>query len=115
MHYRQTRQDMDESSSCLIAAHGYCSQDLVNLFLTGHAVTNCFDGSHNVTGQLCRGIQHPCQLGFLSLFEHFGYMQVGRCVVAGTYFVNYGFCVEMCFSTRKWEPVYMLKLDPDVT
>lgn len=77
---RQTRQDMDESSSCLIAAHGYCSQDLVNLLLTGHAVTNCFDGSQDVAGKLCSGTQQQSQLGFLSLFEWFGYIQIGRYV-----------------------------------
>ena len=76
--HRQTRQDMDESSSCLIAGHGYCSQDLVNLLLTGRAATNCFDGSQDVAGKLCRGVQQQSQLGLLSLFEWFGYIQVGR-------------------------------------
>ncbi|KAL3131825.1 hypothetical protein ABBQ38_007539 [Trebouxia sp. C0009 RCD-2024] len=75
---RQTRQDMDEPQTCLIALHGYCSQDLVNLVLTGHATTNCFDGEQNVAGQLCKGVAQPSQLGFLSLFEYYGYMQVGR-------------------------------------
>lgn len=78
---RQTRLDMDESASCLIAAHGYCSQDLVNVMLTGHAVTNCFNGTQDVAGKLCKGVQQPSQLGFLSLFEWFGYTQVGRYVL----------------------------------
>lgn len=69
---------MDESDSCLIAAHGYCSQDLVSLLLTGHAVTNCFNGSQDVGSKLCKGVQKPCQLGFLSLFEWFGYTKIGR-------------------------------------
>ncbi|KAL3163259.1 hypothetical protein ABBQ32_009658 [Trebouxia sp. C0010 RCD-2024] len=74
---RQTRQDMDEPQTCLIAQHGYCSQDLVNLVLTGHATTNCFNGEQDVAGQQCRGVAQPAQLGFLSLFEWYGYMQVG--------------------------------------
>ena len=72
---------MDEPNTCLIAAHGYCSQDLVNLLLTGTAVTNCFDGQQDVAGQLCRGGQHRSQLGFLSLFEWYGYTTVGRWVI----------------------------------
>ena len=31
-------------SISLIGAHGYCSQEMVNLLLTGHAVSNTFDG-----------------------------------------------------------------------
>lgn len=73
---------MDEPQTCLIAAHGYCSQDLVNLLLTGNAVTNCFNGDRDVAGKQCRGIQQPSQLGFLSLFEWYGYTQVGRCATA---------------------------------
>jgi len=70
--------DMDEPHTCLIAAHGYCSQDLVNLTLTGHAVTNCFNGKKDVAGKMCQGVQQRSRLGFLSLFEWFGYTQVGR-------------------------------------
>ncbi|DBA94980.1 TPA: hypothetical protein ACH3X1_002505 [Trebouxia sp. C0004] len=75
---RQTKADMDEPDTCLIAAHGYCSQDLVNLVLTGHAVTNCFNGKKDVAGKVCQGVQQRSRLGFLSLFEWFGYTQVGR-------------------------------------
>ncbi|KAA6429131.1 MAG: hypothetical protein FRX49_00527 [Trebouxia sp. A1-2] len=74
---RQTKADMDEPDTCLIAAHGYCSQDLVNLVLTGHAVTNCFNGKRDVAGKMCQGVQQRSRLGFLSLFEWFGYTQVG--------------------------------------
>ena len=36
--------EMDADNSSLIGAHGYCSQEMVNLLLTGHAVSNTFDG-----------------------------------------------------------------------
>ncbi|XP_064401663.1 probable ubiquitin carboxyl-terminal hydrolase MINDY-4 isoform X4 [Halichondria panicea] len=36
--------EMDESNGHLIGAHGYCTQELVNLLLTGVAVSNVFDG-----------------------------------------------------------------------
>ncbi len=75
---RQTKADMDEPDTCLVAAHGYCSQDLVNLVLTGHAVTNCFNDNKDVAGKMCQGVQQRSRLGFLSLFEWFGYTQVGR-------------------------------------
>ena len=35
---------MDTESASLIGAHGYCSQEMVNLLLTGQAVSNTFDG-----------------------------------------------------------------------
>ena len=35
---------MDGENTPLIGAHGYCSQEMVNLLLTGHAVSNTFDG-----------------------------------------------------------------------
>ena len=36
---------MDNSESSLIGNHGHCNQELVNLFLTGRATTNLFDGT----------------------------------------------------------------------
>ena len=35
---------MDTESTSLIGAHGYCSQEVVNLLSTGQAVSNTFDG-----------------------------------------------------------------------
>jgi hypothetical protein len=39
------RREMDDGGGPLIAAHSYCSQELVNLLLTGNAVSNVFDGN----------------------------------------------------------------------
>ena len=36
---------MDGENTPFIGAHGYCSQEMVNLLLTGRAVSNTFDGS----------------------------------------------------------------------
>lgn len=38
---------------CSIAAHVYCSQDLVNLLLNGHAVTKCSYESRDTPAELC--------------------------------------------------------------
>ncbi|XP_074197048.1 putative ubiquitin carboxyl-terminal hydrolase MINDY-4 isoform X2 [Rhinolophus sinicus] len=75
------RQDFDVPTSHLIGAHGYCTQELVNLLLTGKAVSNVFNdvveldsGNGDVT--LLKGIAARSDVGFLSLFEHYNVCQV---------------------------------------
>ncbi|XP_036067368.1 probable ubiquitin carboxyl-terminal hydrolase MINDY-4 isoform X2 [Oryzias melastigma] len=72
----KVRDDMDVSTSTLIGAHGYCTQELVSLLLCGRAVSNVFDddmeldsGDGNIT--LLKGIKNRCDVGLLSLFEHY--------------------------------------------
>ena len=36
--------DMDINDCPLMGAHGYCSQEMVHLFLLGKAISNTFDG-----------------------------------------------------------------------
>ncbi|XP_029640899.1 probable ubiquitin carboxyl-terminal hydrolase MINDY-4 isoform X1 [Octopus sinensis] len=79
---QKIRSEMDEPNSKLMGSYGYCSQEVVNLFVTGNAVSNVFDnkmeldsGTENVT--VLRGIQHPSDIGFLSLFEHYNNTKVG--------------------------------------
>ncbi|XP_069442827.1 probable ubiquitin carboxyl-terminal hydrolase MINDY-4 isoform X4 [Ovis canadensis] len=74
------RQDFDVPTSHLIGAHGYCTQELVNLLLTGKAVSNVFNdvveldsGNGNIT--LLKGISTRSDIGFLSLFEHYNVCQ----------------------------------------
>ncbi|XP_022605230.1 probable ubiquitin carboxyl-terminal hydrolase MINDY-4 isoform X1 [Seriola dumerili] len=76
------REDMDVPTTTLIAAHGYCTQELVNLLLCGRAVSNVFDndmeldsGNGNMT--LLKGIKGHCDVGLLSLFEHYNICKVG--------------------------------------
>lgn len=35
---------MDSPKNPLIGNHGHCTQEAVNLMLTGKAISNCFDG-----------------------------------------------------------------------
>ncbi|XP_071343994.1 probable ubiquitin carboxyl-terminal hydrolase MINDY-4 isoform X2 [Trachinotus anak] len=72
----KVREDMDVPTTTLIGAHGYCTQELVNLLLCGRAVSNVFDndmeldsGKGNMT--LLKGIKGRCDVGLLSLFEHY--------------------------------------------
>ncbi|XP_016128472.1 protein FAM188B-like isoform X3 [Sinocyclocheilus grahami] len=74
--------DMDVPTSTLIGAHGYCTQELVNLLLCGQAVSNVFDdemkldsGNGNFT--FLKGIKARCNIGLLSLFEHYNICKVG--------------------------------------
>ncbi|KAI5948023.1 putative ubiquitin carboxyl-terminal hydrolase MINDY-4 [Manis javanica] len=95
-------QDFDVPTSHLIGAHGYCTQELVNLLLTGKAVSNVFNdvveldsGNGNVT--LLRGISARSDIGFLSLFEHYNVCQVG-CFLKTPRFPIWVVCSESHFS-----------------
>ncbi|XP_049577554.1 probable ubiquitin carboxyl-terminal hydrolase MINDY-4 [Syngnathus scovelli] len=76
------KEDMDVATTALIGAHGYCTQELVNLLLVGRAVSNVFDGnveldSGNGNSTLLKGIKSHCNIGLLSLFEHYNIFKVG--------------------------------------
>lgn len=86
------KNEMDDPSNCLIGHHGYCTQEMVNLFLVGRAVSNVFD--HEIV--LCQaseeasckdsgggrlvlsGLNKQSDIGFLSLFEHYDSCTVGK-------------------------------------
>nr|XP_026257337.1 probable ubiquitin carboxyl-terminal hydrolase MINDY-4 [Urocitellus parryii] len=96
------RQDFDVPTTHLIGAHGYCTQELVNLLLTGRAVSNVFNdvveldsGNGNIT--LLRGITARSDIGFLSLFEHYNVCQVG-CFLKTPRFPIWVVCSESHFS-----------------
>ncbi|XP_072820828.1 probable ubiquitin carboxyl-terminal hydrolase MINDY-4 isoform X5 [Vicugna pacos] len=96
------RQDFDVPTNHLIGAHGYCTQELVNLLLTGKAVSNVFNnvveldsGDGNIT--LLKGIATRSDVGFLSLFEHYNVCQVG-CFLKTPKFPIWVVCSESHFS-----------------
>ncbi|CAL1593608.1 unnamed protein product [Knipowitschia caucasica] len=77
------REDMDVPTTTLIGAHGYCTQELVNLLLCGQAVSNVFDNdmeldSGNSNLMLLKGIKYNSDIGLLSLFEHYNICKVGN-------------------------------------
>jgi ubiquitin carboxyl-terminal hydrolase MINDY-3/4 len=70
--------EMDDPSTGLSAVHGYCTQELVNLLLTGQAVSNVFDGCRSLDGGTdLRGVGKRSRLGLLTLFEWYKYVEVG--------------------------------------
>ena len=73
---------MDSAEAPLMGAHGYCSQEMVNLLLTGKATSNVFDkdvvlGSGDESTVL-RGIHSPSDIGLLTLYEHYQSCRVGE-------------------------------------
>jgi hypothetical protein len=73
--------DFDQlSEASLIGRHGYCTQELVNLLLTGRATSNVFDGSRELDDgavHLLGVLPRRCDAGYLTLYEHYGSMEVG--------------------------------------
>jgi len=79
-----SKQDADdEKAAVMIGAHGYCTQELVNLMIFGRAYSNVFDGSKrigNVKDGFCvlQGAPRRASVGFLSLFEAYKCIEVGQ-------------------------------------
>ena len=65
-----------------------CVQELVNLLMTGEAVSNVFNDVMELdsgTGDcmVLKGISARSDIGLLSLFEHYRSCQVGRAPLVG--------------------------------
>ncbi|KAJ7319204.1 hypothetical protein OS493_036367 [Desmophyllum pertusum] len=74
--------DMDEPTNTLMGAHGYCTQEMVNLIITGKAVSNTFDNIIEIdTGgekkNVFKGLEKQSDIGLMSLFEHYKSCEVG--------------------------------------
>ncbi|XP_069815363.1 probable ubiquitin carboxyl-terminal hydrolase MINDY-4 [Dendropsophus ebraccatus] len=96
------QKDFDDPTNCLIGAHAYCTQELVNLILGGRAVSNVFNdvmeldsGNGNIT--VLKGISGRSDIGFLSLFEHYNVCQVGSYLKTPKYPI-WVVCSESHFS-----------------
>ncbi|NXE46625.1 MINY4 hydrolase, partial [Casuarius casuarius] len=96
------RNDFDVLTNRLIGSHGYCTQELVNLLLTGKAVSNVFNnvieldsGNGNIT--ILKGITGRSDIGLLSLFEHYDVCQVG-CYLKTPKYPIWLVCSESHFS-----------------
>ena len=76
----ETKADMDVAEATMIAAHGYATQEMVNLLITGKAVSNVFDGMiEGVMDTPLKGLERQCTVGYLTLIEALneGYLTVG--------------------------------------
>lgn len=72
-------QEFDDSiGTRLTGQFGHCAQELINLLLTGQAVSNVFDNTLSPSGDMvCRGIQARPGIGYLSQLEALRYCEVG--------------------------------------
>ncbi len=69
---------MDMRENSLLTEHGYASQELINIILVGKAASNVFDGDKDMGDNfIIKGIHKQSDVGFLTLFEAYGYFQVG--------------------------------------
>ncbi|KAL4222611.1 hypothetical protein ACF0H5_018652 [Mactra antiquata] len=96
------KEDMDEPTNKLMGQHGYCTQEMVNLFLSGRASSNVFNdvmeldsGEGNI--MILKGIVSRCDVGLLSLFEHYKSCQVGTYLKTPRYPI-WVICSESHFS-----------------
>ncbi|KAM6910033.1 ubiquitin carboxyl-terminal hydrolase MINDY-3 [Xenentodon cancila] len=67
----------DPTEPLIDPVHGHGSQSLVNLLVTGHAVSNVWDGDRECSGMKLHGIQKQASVGFLTLMESLRYCKVG--------------------------------------
>lgn len=73
------RDEMDDPETTLTGAFGHCSQELVNLLLTGRATSNVFDGDVPMgdTGLMLHGVAQRPRIGYLTQLEALRYCHVG--------------------------------------
>lgn len=65
---------MDVQDNSLLTEHGYASQELINIMLVGKAVSNVFNGDKDMGDNfILKGIHKQSEIGFLTLFEAYGY------------------------------------------
>ncbi|XP_017877343.1 ubiquitin carboxyl-terminal hydrolase MINDY-3 homolog isoform X1 [Ceratina calcarata] len=67
----------DPLESMIDPTYGYGNQSLINLMLTGRAVSHVWDHDQDVGGLKLRGIDKQNAIGFLALLEHLCYCEVG--------------------------------------
>ncbi|XP_030846284.1 probable ubiquitin carboxyl-terminal hydrolase MINDY-4 isoform X1 [Strongylocentrotus purpuratus] len=100
-------EDMDNIENTLLGAHGYCTQEMVNLIVTGKAMSNVFNdtielGSGRDITRL-KGLSGRSDIGFLSLFEHYKSCQVG------TYYKTPRFPIWVVCSESHFSVLFSLK------
>ncbi|XP_010615541.1 ubiquitin carboxyl-terminal hydrolase MINDY-3 isoform X2 [Fukomys damarensis] len=68
------KNEIEDASEPLIdPVYGHGSQSLINLLLTGHAVSNVWDGDRECSGMQLLGIHEQAAVGFLTLMEALRY------------------------------------------
>lgn len=72
------KEEVEDASEPLIdGIYGHGSQSLINMMLTGRAVSHVFDNEKEVAGLKMKGITGVPMIGFLTLLENLRYCEVG--------------------------------------
>jgi hypothetical protein len=73
------KNDMDMDANGLVGQFGHCSQELINLLLTGYATSNVLDGEVPMgdSGLTLKGVKQRAHVGYLSHLEALRLCQVG--------------------------------------
>ncbi|KAF5275126.1 hypothetical protein FQA39_LY18684 [Lamprigera yunnana] len=71
------RLESDTTDPLIDETYGYGSQSLINLMITGKAVTYVWDNYQDVGGLKLKGLDTQSQIGFITLMEHLRYCTVG--------------------------------------
>ncbi|RLU18628.1 hypothetical protein DMN91_008985 [Ooceraea biroi] len=75
----------DPTEPMIDSTYGYGSQSLINLMLTGRAVSHVWDHDQDIGGLKLRGIDKQNTVGFLALLEHLRYCEVGTFLKSPSY------------------------------
>ncbi|XP_043603191.1 ubiquitin carboxyl-terminal hydrolase MINDY-3 homolog [Bombus pyrosoma] len=75
----------DPLESMIDSTYGYGNQSLINLMLTGRAVSHVWDHDQDVGGLKLRGIDKQNPIGFLALLEYLCYCEVGTFLKSPSY------------------------------
>ncbi len=86
-----TDSDFDDKSNYLSGLYGYCTQEVVNLLLTGVASGNVFDGVQSLDGLEIKGVRERSQIGFLSVLEKYNNYEVSGMNGGGAISTIYGY------------------------
>jgi len=98
------RSEMDISETNVIGLHSTCTQEVVNLMLTGEASSNCIDGVKEVDSNYkIRGVKARSDFGFLTILEFYNYTKVEQNLKEPFFPIwvmstEYHYCV--CFSNE---------------
>ncbi|KAL2084160.1 hypothetical protein ACEWY4_019678 [Coilia grayii] len=75
------RNEIEDTTEPLIdPVYGHGSQSLINLLVSGRAVSNVWDGDRECSGMKLKGINEQATVGFLTLMESLRYCKVGACL-----------------------------------
>ncbi|XP_076633566.1 ubiquitin carboxyl-terminal hydrolase MINDY-3 homolog [Colletes latitarsis] len=77
IHLEMQDLESNDLEAMIDSTYGYGSQSLINLILTGRAVSHVWDYDQTIGDLKLRGIDKQNSVGFLALLEHLRYCEVG--------------------------------------